>query len=970
MPAAREYVLSINIDTTDFEKSLKNSEVGLNKVRQYFDKNPVSLDLNMKDGSNVTETLSKIANLIDKINNDVKKDNQSQRIVDSKDIDTLIQLSSGFQTTNTEVLSFITSITQLSTAFSAVVKDINAQSKNINIADNIKSEVSDAENALNELIEKQKFLNKFRNFADKNSKDKVKQKIQDKYLLWQSEAFSGALSKQEIERLKKDFEGSAAAYKAVFGEYFSFNDDYGQKVDLKDFAGNDYFAQKEKEFIEQQQLYLQAAENLRLAKEKYTQEVNTPVPETPSAKPEGKKKPKSKEEPSATPPDASTAITDDFSVIQPSNDEIESFKKLKEAAKDAAEAKNDFSEKNKNLQTVTNDSVLKIDAEKDAFDKLKSSAKEAIEAKDNFIKLNDKLNSSAIDSKAGSVNTPTVNGTVSLKEFEAMKNTPLAYFSKVNNSVAGMTDIIRGKFKNNGYENIEVSGVETLDKKISRLTVTAKDATGVLKTFNYERRKIEGQKNAYLVATSDVSVDKFSIPDNKKTTEEIVDNAKTTEEAVNKESASFLDLPENIDKAIEAKQNFVTANEKVRDIAAESVTNLNAEADAFERIAKIAGTASEVKEEYVAVDNNKGGQRKKRGVDKDELIKSKQSTLDTYKFSENTHYNQYKNIFEEQSADLKTLNQQLRDGTITVKDYEKATKELFNTLEKDSNRYTIRDGINNFEPGKADVWIDNFKKRLSDKELESLNISRNTNNGKDITTLTYQTQKLNGEIEKVKYTVDNVNGVANKTFDQSKRGLTSIDKFVTSLKSKFESLATWLLSFGSMRMLWNELKQGLVYVKEFDTALAQLKFVTESNNDQIEKFKREIRGVSKEVAETSTNLAQSATEWSRLGYNIEDSLTLTEASARYAKVGFTDTETATTNLISTLKAFEYEAEDAIGIVDKFINVDNKFAISAEEIGSGLTRSAAALKVAGNDLSESIALTTAGKIDCLYVQKCA
>ena len=59
-----------------------------------------------------------------------------------------------------------------------------------------------------------------------------------------------------------------------------------------------------------------------------------------------------------------------------------------------------------------------------------------------------------------------------------------------------------------------------------------------------------------------------------------------------------------------------------------------------------------------------------------------------------------------------------------------------------------------------------------------------------------------------------------------------------------------------------------------------------------------------------------------------------------------------------MKAFNIEATDSMGIVDRFNEIGNNFAIDSVGIGEALQRSASALAEAGNTIDESIALVTA------------
>ena len=72
-------------------------------------------------------------------------------------------------------------------------------------------------------------------------------------------------------------------------------------------------------------------------------------------------------------------------------------------------------------------------------------------------------------------------------------------------------------------------------------------------------------------------------------------------------------------------------------------------------------------------------------------------------------------------------------------------------------------------------------------------------------------------------------------------------------------------------------------------------------------------------------------------------------------------DSANSYLISTLQGFQMSADQAEGIVDKYNEVANHFAIDTAGIGEALQRSAASLNAANTDLSKSIALVTTANI---------
>lgn len=69
-------------------------------------------------------------------------------------------------------------------------------------------------------------------------------------------------------------------------------------------------------------------------------------------------------------------------------------------------------------------------------------------------------------------------------------------------------------------------------------------------------------------------------------------------------------------------------------------------------------------------------------------------------------------------------------------------------------------------------------------------------------------------------------------------------------------------------------------------------------------------------------------------------------------------ETASSAMISTLKAYSMRADEAERIVDKYNEVANNFAIDTEGISNAIERSGASLAAAGNDLSQSLGLIVA------------
>ena len=145
-----------------------------------------------------------------------------------------------------------------------------------------------------------------------------------------------------------------------------------------------------------------------------------------------------------------------------------------------------------------------------------------------------------------------------------------------------------------------------------------------------------------------------------------------------------------------------------------------------------------------------------------------------------------------------------------------------------------------------------------------------------------------------------------------------------------------------------------------DTAMTELKKVT---NETAATYRAFLDDASKRAKSLGTTLADTVTataDFARLGYSLEDASRLADSALVYKNVGdgIDSINDASESVISTMKAFNVEAENSMTIVDKFNEVGNNFAISSKGVGDALLNSASALASANNDLDQSIALIAA------------
>ena len=197
-----------------------------------------------------------------------------------------------------------------------------------------------------------------------------------------------------------------------------------------------------------------------------------------------------------------------------------------------------------------------------------------------------------------------------------------------------------------------------------------------------------------------------------------------------------------------------------------------------------------------------------------------------------------------------------------------------------------------------------------------------------------------------------------------------------TLKEKVAKFTGWMSMTYAISLVTRTIRGMVTDVVELDTALIDLKKTFKGTNEDLKEFYRSSNDIAKQLGVTTKEVITQASAWSRLGYNTKSQIeSLSQTSSIFAAISpEMDVDAATNTLVSVLKAYEkygLKAEDALdGIASKVNAVGNNFAVSNSDIAEALQRSSASMASANTDLEHTIALITAGKFRCLYVQKCA
>lgn len=223
-----------------------------------------------------------------------------------------------------------------------------------------------------------------------------------------------------------------------------------------------------------------------------------------------------------------------------------------------------------------------------------------------------------------------------------------------------------------------------------------------------------------------------------------------------------------------------------------------------------------------------------------------------------------------------------------------------------------------------------------------------------------QFQALATATEECSGDIDNLRMKEAQLEAQSERlGLTTetlAGKFSRLFKEHFQTAAV----MAGIHLTQQGFQQVYQNVVEVDTAMTELKKVTDETDATYSAFMQTAIQQSRDLAASISDTVSATADFARLGYTLDEATDLSKAAITYQHVGdgISDISEATESIISTMKAFNIEAKDSMSIVDRFNKVGNEFAISSGNIGDALQRSASALHTAGNDINESIGMIVA------------
>ena len=437
---------------------------------------------------------------------------------------------------------------------------------------------------------------------------------------------------------------------------------------------------------------------------------------------------------------------------------------------------------------------------------------------------------------------------------------------------------------------------------------------------------------------------------------------------------TLLSSIQNIDKSLsELSQNILNVNKNMSNMggntsgAVKQVENIS---NAYQNAAKEAEKLADAQSKIGQKTNNSSASNQKKDAfpDKDDSasvesatnsIKEENNVLEqnTQKVKENTQakkenanvnlnkYDKRLDSYNGKVTKYKTTIDRLKDGGWASDTYEKSVnavekavgkyETLLNELNKDASLVTNKDieKLNEYESAikKAIATVTNmsaaekgYNAVSGQKELDKIHKLLNENS-KMSSRAKAQIKAFYKEIESgnPSMSLDKIHTEIMKIVNAEVEAGRGGKSFFNTLKnSGFHQIAAQMAGMVGVYDVINVIKQAASTVTELNTQITELAKVSEQSSKQIYADFDSYANIAKEVRGTISDTIAATADWSKNGYSIPDAKQLAEVSQLYKNVGDgIDIDTANESLISTLKGFQLEADQAEHIVDVFNEVD-------------------------------------------------
>jgi TP901 family phage tail tape measure protein len=221
------------------------------------------------------------------------------------------------------------------------------------------------------------------------------------------------------------------------------------------------------------------------------------------------------------------------------------------------------------------------------------------------------------------------------------------------------------------------------------------------------------------------------------------------------------------------------------------------------------------------------------------------------------------------------------------------------------------------------------------------------------------TRRLDRDIQKTVNKVYNIN-LKTKGDQPLGRITGQVNEFNKSLDASNARVIAFGASAGIIFGVERAFTALLTSVVEVQKSLQDINVILNVSSKELQKFGGELFNIAKNTGQTFQAVAEAATEFSRQGLGLEETLKRTSEALILSRLSGLDTVKSVEALTAAVNSFASQAVSATEVVNKFATVDAAFAVSSADLADAVARVGSSAAQSGVSLNELIAIVTSAQ----------
>jgi len=188
----------------------------------------------------------------------------------------------------------------------------------------------------------------------------------------------------------------------------------------------------------------------------------------------------------------------------------------------------------------------------------------------------------------------------------------------------------------------------------------------------------------------------------------------------------------------------------------------------------------------------------------------------------------------------------------------------------------------------------------------------------------------------------------------------NVSEFNKSLEASNARVLAFGASAGAVYGITRAFKEMITATIEVEKSLADINVVLNASSADLSKFGSELFNIAKNTGQSFGEVAKAATELSRQGLGITETLKRTSDALILTRLSGLDAASSVQTLTAAVNGFARAGLTTTEIINKFATVDAAFAVSTADLANGLSRVGSAAQDAGVNIDELVALITSAQ----------